>query len=758
MTMKKWYLTIILSFIFITLSFTVNAAPQVSLEFNIGKTELSTTSGVMKLDAAPYIKSGTTMVPMRAIFEELGYMVEYVPATKRIISSNGYKRITMTIGSNKAYVDGVEKIMPAAPETVNGRTFVPLRFISENSNAVVGWVTAKDPIKVTLAVRPDIGSFILSEKKLDAEKKPVAVLDIFRKGRAERIEIKGKEITNVLPFKDSFVITVLDPVLYTTQVMGYDGELKLLLKDYEVKNSFEFNNHLMIHMYNRLKKIDELWRYDGSKMTIIDSDFNMGVFVVTDEQALVSKSNSKREYSIMRFTKSSWTPQELKADNEPYGFIIKDYIIDGDILYLLGTKAVGDDAWFYTYKINGSTGVLRPIKVSAGQVVTLKDVFQTDNYIYVKLKNVLHVLTETDLKPVEFFEYENGNSGYVNITLGDAQVINGKLYAIVTGLTPSIQNVKATVSSTGVITQTDVRYSSKILTGIDKTFMLCLDNSITFSPTVVYTVISDNYKPDYKNMRASIGLSAIAYSRNTIAEMKTFAGKDNKINSMRLFDNQLYLIGVDYSGDNYLNTWNVNGLTLGNPLLDIRTISEIVKLPNGAIVLAVEDYNRLNDTVRKTILELKNGVYRNIAVETEAIQMAIKSTSLMIYGQDTDLNRSKVFSYNGKSFDSVGNAFSLGKWYNYEDGLTFMSGRADSETKESVFLLTQALTKVMPGFTLEKMVRLNKNTYGVVGKFTAVDIDPDFKGKKVMVIFDAVTQKYTVVKASTTFELAASEY
>lgn len=290
--------------------------------------------------------------------------------------------------------------------------------------------------------------------------------------------------------------------------------------------------------------------------------------------------------------------------------------------------------------------------------------------------------------------------------------------------------------------------------------MLCIDNTIKFTPTAYFQVLpaTNTTTIDYKNMRASLSLMACAYSRNTPQEMTAHSGKDTKISSMRFFDNQLFLLGVNFDGDNYLKTWDVNSLALGNPVLDIKSISEIVKLPDGAYVLVVDDYNRLNNETRKTILELKSGIYRNIAVDTQVLQMVIKNPSLMIYGKDIDLNKTKIFSYSGSSFNSVGNAFAMSKWYNYENGMTFMSGRADAETKESVFLLTQKLTKVMPEFTLEKMVRLNKNIYGVVGKFTAAAVDPDFKGKKVMAIFDVATLKYTVVKAATAFELAASEY
>ena len=243
---KQLFLITLLTVMLMSCTIIASSAQEIYLEFFIGKTQYTTPEGTKVLDAAPYIKNSRTMVPMRAIFEELGYFVEYDAKTSRVISSNGYKRMILTIGSNKAIIDGVEKLMPVAAETKNGRTFVPLAFVSENSGATVKWIDLNNPITVRAASRPDIGSFVLSEKLTTADRRPLAVLNIFRNGKAEKIEIPGKQISNVVSFNDSFVITVLDPVLNTTQVMGYDGKLKLLQNEYDVKKTFEFNGNLIL--------------------------------------------------------------------------------------------------------------------------------------------------------------------------------------------------------------------------------------------------------------------------------------------------------------------------------------------------------------------------------------------------------------------------------------------------------------------------------------------------------------------------------
>lgn len=46
----------------------------------------------------------------------------------------------------------------------------------------------------------------------------------------------------------------------------------------------------------------------------------------------------------------------------------------------------------------------------------------------------------------------------------------------------------------------------------------------------------------------------------------------------------------------------------------------------------------------------------------------------------------------------------------------------------------------------------------MVGKYNSGTIDPDFKSKKLMIIYDSLTGKATVVKAAVTFEITASEF
>ncbi len=86
----------------------------------------------LPLDAAPYIKNGRTMAPIRFTAESFGGEVDWsAERPLDVVITNGTTRIQLTRGSSTAYIDGKAVGLDAPPELVNNRTFVPVRFVSE---------------------------------------------------------------------------------------------------------------------------------------------------------------------------------------------------------------------------------------------------------------------------------------------------------------------------------------------------------------------------------------------------------------------------------------------------------------------------------------------------------------------------------------------------------------------------------------------------------------------------------------------------
>jgi len=90
-------------------------------------------------DVPPQAINGRTMVPLRAIFEELGAFVEWDNDTQTVTATKDDTVVRATIGSPVMYINGEEKVMDVVPVAVNGRTLVPARFVAEAFGCEVRW-------------------------------------------------------------------------------------------------------------------------------------------------------------------------------------------------------------------------------------------------------------------------------------------------------------------------------------------------------------------------------------------------------------------------------------------------------------------------------------------------------------------------------------------------------------------------------------------------------------------------------------------
>jgi hypothetical protein len=97
--------------------------------------------------AAPAQIGGRTLVPLRAIFEALGAQVEFNAGTIR--ARRGETNLQLNIGSPQASVNGAARTLEVPPQSVFGRTLVPLRFVGEAFGAGVGFNASTGVIAIT---------------------------------------------------------------------------------------------------------------------------------------------------------------------------------------------------------------------------------------------------------------------------------------------------------------------------------------------------------------------------------------------------------------------------------------------------------------------------------------------------------------------------------------------------------------------------------------------------------------------------------
>ncbi len=90
-------------------------------------------------DYPPIMINDRVMLPLRKIFEFFTMQVDWNQETSTAIISNESCKIEVTENSATAKVNGNEKKLDAPAPVINGRMYVPVRFIAESIGAQVDW-------------------------------------------------------------------------------------------------------------------------------------------------------------------------------------------------------------------------------------------------------------------------------------------------------------------------------------------------------------------------------------------------------------------------------------------------------------------------------------------------------------------------------------------------------------------------------------------------------------------------------------------
>ena len=90
-------------------------------------------------DISAFTENGRTLVPVRFISESFGARVGWEDATQTVTIVSGINTIKLQIGSNVMTVNGKETYLDVPAQTVGGRTMIPLRALVETLGKSVFW-------------------------------------------------------------------------------------------------------------------------------------------------------------------------------------------------------------------------------------------------------------------------------------------------------------------------------------------------------------------------------------------------------------------------------------------------------------------------------------------------------------------------------------------------------------------------------------------------------------------------------------------
>ena len=127
-----------------------------------GKIELTIDSEVayndgreIKLIAPATIVDGRTLVPVRFVSESLGSKVTWDASEREVGIIGDGINVKLKIDSNRATVNNKVNLLDSPPRIINNSTMVPIRFISEALGSEVEW--DNDTRKVTIKYKKSIG-------------------------------------------------------------------------------------------------------------------------------------------------------------------------------------------------------------------------------------------------------------------------------------------------------------------------------------------------------------------------------------------------------------------------------------------------------------------------------------------------------------------------------------------------------------------------------------------------------------------------
>ena len=140
--MKKLRFLLLSFLLSLPLSFTAFAKETDEIKVYVDNVQLS-------MDQSPEIINNRTMVPMRSVFDALGYEIYWNYTDKTVTATKGTSTIQLTIGSTSAYANGTEYTLDSPAVIENSRTLVPLRYIAESSDCFVEWNSDEKAVYIT---------------------------------------------------------------------------------------------------------------------------------------------------------------------------------------------------------------------------------------------------------------------------------------------------------------------------------------------------------------------------------------------------------------------------------------------------------------------------------------------------------------------------------------------------------------------------------------------------------------------------------
>ena len=305
---------ILLIFVFcFLLSYAVCAEDKVKIFYN-GKE--------INADVNAFIENSRTLIPV-VMLTKMGYETSWneKKQTVKIFKnedSDG-KNITLTIGSNIAVVDSKTVLMDVKAKIYNDRTYVPIRFVSENFGYNVSWEN------LTRSV------YIVDDENLSEDYSMVTNVAVSRETGSLSIKLYAdSEFSKV----DNFSLS--EPLRYVFDIHDAVLDIPQGTKNIssDIISSVRYSQYTTFPKVIRLvidakQKADITYKYVDSVFTILIKDEQPAII----ENITATKINNGVSFSVSTNRDLGYTTYKLSNPTRYYIEFEKAKIEADDILY-----------------------------------------------------------------------------------------------------------------------------------------------------------------------------------------------------------------------------------------------------------------------------------------------------------------------------------------------------------------------------------------------------------------------------------------
>ena len=119
--------------------FSGDVVPESDLDADKINISININGRRIRPDSPPELISGRTLVPIRAVAENLGYKVDWDAETRTVAMTSGDNKIDVKIDADSITKNGGKIPVDVPAQIIDSRTYLPLRAVAEAMDCRVEW-------------------------------------------------------------------------------------------------------------------------------------------------------------------------------------------------------------------------------------------------------------------------------------------------------------------------------------------------------------------------------------------------------------------------------------------------------------------------------------------------------------------------------------------------------------------------------------------------------------------------------------------